>query len=90
MRIVCVCGFGIGSSVIAKMNIEGILADEGHNDWEVETVDLGSVQGTPADLYVTTHEMFDQFPEDCKENTLVLDSFVDVDAIKEALDARLG
>ena len=28
MKICAVCGFGVGSSVIAKMNIESILAQE--------------------------------------------------------------
>lgn len=28
MKIIAVCGFGVGSSVIAKMNIESILDEE--------------------------------------------------------------
>ncbi|WEV68762.1 PTS sugar transporter subunit IIB [Bifidobacterium sp. ESL0775] len=90
MKIVCVCGFGVGSSVIAKMNIESILSEEGKDDISVETVDLGSIQGAPADIYVTTRELFDQFPDDCRDKTIVLTNFVDKDDIKTHLDERLA
>lgn len=90
MKICAVCGFGVGSSVIAKMNIESILSQEGKSDIEVETVDLGSVTGSDADLFVTTNELFDNFPEELKSRCLVLANFVDVASIKEALDGRLA
>ncbi len=71
MKIIAVCGFGVGSSVIAKMNIESILDEENKSsDATVETVDLGSVSGTDGDLYVTTNELFDQIPEDIQERQL--------------------
>lgn len=89
MKIVAVCGFGVGSSVIAKMNMEQILARRGDDDIEVETVDLGSVTSIDADLYVTTHELFDQFPESIADKTLVLDNFVDVHEIEEQLVPRV-
>ena len=90
MKIIAVCGFGVGSSVIAKMNIESILDEENKSsDATVETVDLGSVSGTDGDLYVTTNELFDQIPEDIQEKTIVLSNFVDKDAIKKSIDAKL-
>ncbi|SER62910.1 PTS system, ascorbate-specific IIB component [Propionibacterium cyclohexanicum] len=89
MKIVAVCGFGVGSSVIAKMNMEQILAQRGEEDIDVETVDLGSVTSVDADLYVTTHELFDQFPESITDKTLVLNNFVDVNEIREQLLPRV-
>ena len=39
MKIIAVCGFGVGSSVIAKMNIESILDEENKSsDATVETI----------------------------------------------------
>ena len=90
MKICAVCGFGVGSSVIAKMNIESILSQEGKGDIEVETVDLGSVMGVDADVFCTTHELFDNFPDELKPKTVVLDNFVDLDSIKEKLDMKLS
>lgn len=90
MKICAVCGFGVGSSVIAKMNIESILSQEGKGDIEVETVDFGSVMGVDADVFFTTHELFDNFPDELKPKTVVLDNFVDLDSIKEKLDMKLS
>jgi PTS system ascorbate-specific IIB component len=90
MKICAVCGFGVGSSVIAKMNIESILAEEGRSDIEVETVDLGSVSGVDADIFVTTNELFDNFPDELKDKTIVLSNFVDKASIKQAIDERIN
>lgn len=76
MKIVAVCGLGVGSSVIAKMNIESILADEGKDEVDVDTIDLGSIRSAPADIYVTTRELFDNFPDEYKDKTIVLTNFV--------------
>lgn len=89
MKIVAVCGFGVGSSIIAKMNIESILAERGDEETTVETVDLGSVTSVDADLLVTTNELAEQIPESLRSRTLVLNNFVDVEAIRAALEPRL-
>ena len=84
MKIVCVCGFGLGSSVIAKMNLENILS-EYDGDFEVETIYLGSVNGSQADYYITTSGMVDNFPTELLEKTIVLTNFVNQDEMKEAI-----
>ncbi len=89
MKIVAVCSFGVGSSVIAKMNIEKVLKAEGRDDIMVETADLGSVTGSDGDLFVTTNEIFENFPEELKDKTIVLNNFIDQAAIKEGIDPRL-
>ena len=63
---------------------------EGKDDIEVETVDLGSVTGVDADVFFTTNELFDNFPDELKPKTVVLDNFVDLGSIKEKLDAKLS
>lgn len=89
MKIVAVCGLGVGSSVIAKMNIESILADEGKDEVDVDTIDLGSIRSAPADIYVTTRELFDNFPDEYKDKTIVLTNFVDKNDIKDHLDPKI-
>ncbi|MCV3296574.1 MAG: PTS sugar transporter subunit IIB [Oenococcus sp.] len=89
MKIVAVCGLGVGSSIIAKMNIESILSDEDKSDVTVDTVDLGSITSAPADIYVTTRELADEFPEDLKKKTIVLTNFVDKADIKAHLDPKM-
>lgn len=90
MKLVAVCGFGVGSSIIAKMNIESILQKRNREDIVVETIDLGSVQGADGDYYVTTNELFDNFPAGIKERTIVLNNFIDLVAIESALEERIG
>jgi len=75
MKIVCVCGMGLGSSVIAKMNIEQVLKKMNLSA-TVETCDLGSVRSVPADLYVTTRELAVSMPAKVQSKTIVLTNFV--------------
>ncbi|MGL4724639.1 MAG: PTS sugar transporter subunit IIB [Scandinavium sp.] len=75
MKIVCVCGMGLGSSVIAKMNIEQVLKKMDLSA-TVDTCDLGSVRSVHADLYVTTRELAVSMPEEIQSKTIVLTNFV--------------
>lgn len=75
MHIICVCGMGLGSSVIAKMNIEQVLKNMGIAA-TVDTCDLGSVRSVPADIYVTTRELAMNMPADVQSKTIVLTNFV--------------
>lgn len=88
MKITCVCGMGMGSSLIAKMNIESILSQEGI-DAEVDNCDLGSVSAQNSDWYITTRELADNMPESTKDHTIVLTDFISVDAIREELVKHL-
>ena len=81
MKITCVCGMGMGSSLIAKMNIEGILSQEGI-DAEVDNCDLGSVSSKDSDWYVTTRELANNMPEHIKDRTIVLSDFISLDVIR--------
>ncbi|WP_260864304.1 PTS sugar transporter subunit IIB [Citrobacter sp. Marseille-Q6884] len=75
MKIVCVCGMGLGSSVIAKMNIEQVLKKMDISA-TVDTCDLGSVRSVHADLYVTTRELAANMPAEVQSKTIVLTNFV--------------
>lgn len=52
-KIVTVCGCGLGSSLIAKMTIDQILAENGY-DASIEVADGGSATGMKCDFYITT------------------------------------
>lgn len=84
MNIVCVCGMGLGSSVIAKINIEKVLKDLGI-DAKVETCDLGSVRGMQADMFVTTRELAGNMPSEYASKTVVLLNFVNKSEVESAI-----
>jgi PTS system ascorbate-specific IIB component len=88
MKIVCVCGMGLGSSVIAKMNIESVLKKLNF-DASVETCDLGSINSVVGDLYVTTREISETFPSDIMKKTVVLTNFVKKTEIESILEPIL-
>lgn len=87
MLITCVCGNGMGSSLIAKMNIESILSKRGISA-EVDNCDLGSVS-SGSDWYVTTRELADVLPDEVRDRTIILSDFISMDKIESALMEHL-
>ena len=87
LKVLTVCGNGIGSSLMLAMKVQEICAEEGI-DADVESCDFNSAQGRPADLIVTVKELAQQF-EGC--NVAVIRSYVNKKKIKEdVLDALLA
>ena len=65
IKIVTVCGNGIGSSLLLRMKVEAIAKDLGI-EVEAESCDSNAAGGKGADLYVTVKEFQDIFPEGTK------------------------
>ena len=65
IKIVTVCGNGIGSSLLLRMKVEAIAKDLGI-EVEAESCDSNAAVGKGADLYVTVKEFQDIFPEGTK------------------------
>lgn len=62
IKIVTVCGNGIGSSLMLKMKVEEIAEENGIKA-EVESCDSNAAVGKGADLFVTVKEFKSIFPE---------------------------
>jgi len=62
MKIVTVCGMGIGTSILLKMNVEKALRAAGHDDCEVEAADIGTARGVArtADAIFTSADLADE------------------------------
>ena len=60
LKIITVCGNGIGSSIMLKMKIDEIC-DEHNIKASVESVDFNSAQGVKVDLIITVKELACQF-----------------------------
>jgi PTS system ascorbate-specific IIB component len=89
MKIVAVCGMGIGTSVLLKMNAEKVLADLGV-DADVEAADIGTAAGAArlADMVLTSSELKDEIGP-VKAKIVVIDNFINLVEIKEKLSAAL-
>ncbi|MBG9981057.1 PTS sugar transporter subunit IIB [Facklamia sp. DSM 111018] len=65
LKIVTVCGNGIGSSLLLKMKVEAIAKDHGI-EVQAESCDSNAAVGKDADLFVTVKEFKDIFPQEAK------------------------
>ena len=84
MKIITVCGMGFGTSLMVKMTIDDILA-EWKKSADVEALDLGSVKGVAADLFITSKEMEGNFPE-VSAPVIFLDNMTSKKEIKEKIE----
>lgn len=88
LKIICVCGMGLGSSVIAKMNLESILVDL-NIAADIEVCDLGSVNMLNADYFITTRELADNIPKNLENQTIVLSNFVNKKEIEKVVIEKI-
>ena len=90
MKIVAVCGMGIGTSVILKMNTEKALGRLGW-DGDVEIADIGTARGAAAgaDVVVTSQELADELGG-LRCPVVVIQNFMNVDEIADKLSAARG
>ena len=79
ISILTVCGNGIGSSLMLKMKIEEICA-ENNIDATVESIDFNAAQGMNPDLIVTVKELAEQFSG---KKIAIVRSYINKKKIKE-------
>lgn len=85
MKIVAVCGMGIGTSVLLKMNTEKALRALG-KDADVEAADIGTARGAArsAEIVLTSAELAPEIG-DVPAEVVVIDNFMDVNEITQKL-----
>lgn len=89
MKIVAVCGMGIGTSVLLKMNAEKVLRALGV-DADVEAADIGVARGMAmdAEIILTSKEFVDEIG-DVDAQVIVIDNFFDMQEITDKLTAAI-
>ncbi len=87
LKIVTVCGCGLGSSLIAKMALEDVIAATDYSA-SIDTADGGSAAGIKCDFYVTTAEFAARL-ESTGIPIVVVTNFVNREELKEKLLAAL-
>jgi len=84
MDIVCVCGLGMGSSLILKMSVESAMKQLGR-ECDVEHWAAGTMEGMRADLIVAAEDFRDELTG--RDDVVFVTNIVKVDEVKEALNA---
>ncbi|KUO68568.1 MAG: PTS lactose transporter subunit IIB [Clostridia bacterium BRH_c25] len=80
MTIITVCGMGFGTSLMLKMTIDDILA-ENKIKAEVSAWDLGSVKGRHADLFVASEDMKSNLT-DIGANIIFIKNLTDTEEVR--------
>ncbi len=87
MHIVCVCGLGMGSSLILKMTVDKALREIGATGHDVEHWDAGTVDSRNGDLIVTSEDFRSRF--EGRKNVVYVRNVVNTAEVKEKLKAYL-
>jgi PTS system ascorbate-specific IIB component len=88
MKILSVCGNGLGSSLILKMAVEKVLKSENIKA-NVEVSDLGNAKGLSADYIVASPEIAERL-KDHKATVISIKNMMDKKEIKEKLISQMN
>ncbi|HPX32150.1 MAG TPA: PTS sugar transporter subunit IIB [Erysipelotrichaceae bacterium] len=86
LKIVTVCGLGVGSSLILKMTVDSAMNQLGVK-CDIEHWDMGTVKGKPCDLIVTTEEFRKNFAD--QDNVVYISNMVNISEAKDKLEKYL-
>jgi PTS system ascorbate-specific IIB component len=88
VKIIAVCGMGIGTSVLLKMNAEKVLAQL-EIDATVEATDLKTArERVDAQLILTTPDLVDKL-QGLRAEVVSVEHFFDLEELTEKLSASL-
>jgi len=83
IKIFAVCGNGLGSSLMLKINVDAAVKDLGVTDVEVGHCDLTSVASEKADVVVVTKDLASNF--DASQHVISLANVMSKAELKEKL-----
>lgn len=88
MKILVVCGSGLGSSFMVQMNAEDALKElDAPSSVEADHSDLGSATSDMADLFICGKDLEDNVG--ALGEVIVLDNILDKDELKNKLEEYL-
>ncbi|MBA5851830.1 PTS sugar transporter subunit IIB [Clostridium sp. cel8] len=82
VKVLAVCGFGVGTSLILKMNIADVLKKNGI-DAEVSNADIAIAASVPADIIFTSDELYHQLKDKVKIPIIIINNFMNKSEIEE-------
>ncbi|OOE14347.1 PTS sugar transporter subunit IIB [Fictibacillus arsenicus] len=87
MKIMVVCGNGLGSSFIMELNVKKALTEMGKTA-EVEHTDLASAKTVPADIYIGAADIVGQL-DDGNRTIVTLENMMNISEIKSKLEKHI-
>jgi len=83
LKIITVCGFGLGSSMLLKMKVEEVLKKYDIVA-TVETSDVGSAPSLTCDVIFTSYELGEKMKNQTQTPIAMVKNFMDTNEIEEA------
>lgn len=85
LRIMAVCGSGLGTSFMVEMNIQSILKDLGVSSDQVTVghTDLGNASANQADIWVVAKDLENSVTH--LGDVRVLNSIIDMNELREVI-----
>ncbi|GAB5051488.1 PTS sugar transporter subunit IIB [Pediococcus ethanolidurans] len=90
MKILAVCGFGVGSSMVLKMTLDKVIKDLGVTGASVENTDIASAKATDADVYFTSAELAPDLKESTSKPVYTIKRYMDKNEVGEKLKEYLA
>lgn len=87
MKIITVCGMGVGTSLMLKMAVESALSNLNLMA-SVEHWDMGTVKGIERDFIVTSEEFRENFKDD--PNIVFITNIMNVAEVQEKISKFLS
>ncbi|MCL1897491.1 MAG: PTS sugar transporter subunit IIB [Micrococcales bacterium] len=87
MKILCVCGLGMGSSLILKMTVEKAMKELGLY-CDVQHEAAGTMAGLQVDLILAANDFSGEL--DGAQNAVFVDNIMNVAEVKEKIEAYLN
>ncbi|MEM1503973.1 PTS sugar transporter subunit IIB [Domibacillus sp. 8LH] len=88
MKIMVVCGNGLGSSFIMEMNVKKALTEMGKTA-DVDHTDLASAKTEQADIFIGAADIVGQL-NDGSRKIVTLENMMSIPEIKSKLEPLLG
>jgi ascorbate PTS system EIIB component len=91
LKILAVCGMGLGTGLILRMNTEAALKNLGVEDAQVEVADISTAKGAgvSADIIVTSNELAEQLGS-VKGKLVTIRNFIDKSELENKLREAIG
>ena len=91
MKILAVCGMGLGSSLIIKMTVDSALRKLGV-EADVETCDMGGARAMlgKADVVITSKHLAEQLGDVGDTNLIIVKNLMSEDEVSEKLQEVLS
>lgn len=80
MKILAVCGFGVGSSMVLKMTLDKVVNELNINAI-VENTDISSAKSMDADVYFTSQELMPELKAAVKNPVYPIKKYMDKEEV---------